>query len=166
MCQPISLNSDGKGNVFCFPWDLRLKIYKGELESYEPDSHTSIAYFYGFKGSAEDRLNKWEYDFSTGTLIVDQINTVDDWEIVKAFLDEVGPEYFYPQSEVSKVTQIIGDLHITGIPLVWESLTEVNGSVWATNCQFPVLTEVKGYVKITNCDIPARFKHGNQDTES
>ena len=101
MCRPISLDSDGKGNIYCFPWDLRKQIYAGELESYNPDSHTSIAHFYGFKGEAEDQLNKWEYDFATGTLVADQINVTDDREAVNAFLEEVGPDYFYPPDEVA-----------------------------------------------------------------
>ena len=157
MCQPISACSDGKGNIYAFSWEERKRIYEGDLvgKSYDCDSHTSIADFYGFKGEKEDRLNKWEFNFETGEIIADQVNTTNDLKEVLTWLKKVGPNYFYPPKEVAKVTTINGNLSLIDFPgLNWESLTEVKGHVRATNCQFPVLTEVKGDVRATNCQFP------------
>jgi hypothetical protein len=56
-----------------FDWPYRQKIIAGELK-YEADSHTSIADFYGYKGVAEDTLNKYEYNPLLARFKVDQIN--------------------------------------------------------------------------------------------
>ena len=55
MCDFFSLNSDGKGKIMYFDWALREKCLSKEL-NYEPDSHTSIADFFGYKGKKEDSL--------------------------------------------------------------------------------------------------------------
>jgi len=76
MCNFFSFNSDGK-EFYWFDWKLRKKVLAGKLD-YEPDSHTSIADYFGFKGKKEDSLNKYEYNPLTKEFRVDQINIKDD----------------------------------------------------------------------------------------
>ena len=76
MCDFFSFNFDGK-EFYWFDWELRKKVLAGKLD-YEPDSHTSIADYFGFKGEKEDKLNKYEYNPLTKKFRVDQINIKDD----------------------------------------------------------------------------------------
>jgi len=79
MCNFFSLLSDGKGNIFY----LDAKQRKDTKEKYDsPDSHTSIADYYGFKGLQEDEFNKWEYNPLTKILTLDHRNTEDDCVLV------------------------------------------------------------------------------------
>lgn len=78
MCKFFGLVSDGKGKPYYFDWNLRKKVLSGELETYNPDSHTSIAEYFGFKGRKEDKLNKYEYNPFTKKLSIEQINGKDD----------------------------------------------------------------------------------------
>ena len=82
MCQFFSFISDPDKPIperFMFmDWPTRKKILADKL-NYEADSHTSIADFYGYKGAAEDALNKYEYNPLLGRFTVDQINhEIDD----------------------------------------------------------------------------------------
>jgi hypothetical protein len=96
MCQFFSLVSDGKGKVFYFDWKLRQKCLSGELK-YEPDSHTSIADYYGYKADKEDKLNKYEYNFLTGNFAIDQLNTTDDSGKVKKICKKINSKKIVPQ---------------------------------------------------------------------
>jgi len=78
MCKFFSFDSDGKGNFYYFDWKLRKQILSGKLQDYEPDSHTSIADYFGFKAEKEDELNKYEYNPLTKDFVIDQINTTND----------------------------------------------------------------------------------------
>ncbi len=79
MCQFFSCISDGKGKMYYCNWKVRSKWLSGNLPNMQsPDSHTSIAEYYGFKGSAEDNLNKYEYNPLTKVFVRDQINTTND----------------------------------------------------------------------------------------
>jgi len=84
MCKFFSFVSDGNSNFMYFDWELRKKCMSGELK-YEPDSHTSIAEHFGFKGKREDGLNKYEYNPLTKKFVVDQLNAKnhDDKEAEK-----------------------------------------------------------------------------------
>ena len=82
MCKFFSGVSDGKGKFYYFDSKLRKKCLSGEL-TYVPDSHTSIADYYGFKGKAEDTLNKYEYNPLTKEFTIDQLNTTDDSKEIK-----------------------------------------------------------------------------------
>jgi hypothetical protein len=83
MCNFFSLVSDGSGRIYYFDWDIRKRILSKELNYESADSHTSIADYYGFKGSKEDELNKYEYNPFTKEFKTDQLNTTDDSESVK-----------------------------------------------------------------------------------
>lgn len=86
MCDFFSFVSDGNGKFMYFDWELRRKCLSDEL-SYDPDSHTSIADYYGYIGEKEDILNKYEYNPLTDKFKIDQINTVRDSEPAKAFVE-------------------------------------------------------------------------------
>ena len=77
MCEFFSFVSDPDKPIperfMCMDWTTRKKILAGTL-NYESDSHTAIADFYGYKGDAEDSLNKYEYNPLIGKFTVDQIN--------------------------------------------------------------------------------------------
>lgn len=92
MCNFFSCVSDGVGNIYYFDAAVRDKIIKGEL-NYETDSHSSIInhYFGGqsvtaqfHKGDKERGFNKYKYNPLTKKFTVDQMNTTDDSEMVKA----------------------------------------------------------------------------------
>ena len=84
MCNFFSLCSKGDDLPLYFDWALRQKCLSGEME-YEPDSHTSIADYFGFKGEAEDKLNKYEFNPFTKKFTIDQINTRDDSDAIERF---------------------------------------------------------------------------------
>ena len=89
MCKFFSLVSDGKGKPYYFDWELRKKVLSGEIKDYEPDSHTSIADYFGFKKEKEDKLNKYEYNPLTKYFTIDQINTEDDSAKIEKFCREL-----------------------------------------------------------------------------
>lgn len=77
MCNFFSLTSDGRGEIRYFDWAQRKRILDGELD-YDPDSHTSINDFFGYKGEMEDCRNRHEYNPITGVFTVDAIHGEDD----------------------------------------------------------------------------------------
>ena len=77
MCKFFSVTSDGRGEIRYFDWAQRKRILDGELD-YDPDSHTSINDFYGYKGEMEDCRNRYEYNPITGVFTVDAIHGKDD----------------------------------------------------------------------------------------
>ena len=77
MCKFFSVTSDGRGEIRYFDWAQRKRILDGELD-YNPDSHTSINDFYGYKGEMVDCRNRYEYNPITGVFTVDAIHGEDD----------------------------------------------------------------------------------------
>ena len=77
MCKFFSFVTNGRGKYMYFDWKNRKKIIKGKLD-YQPDSHSSIADFFRYKGGKEDALNKYEYNPLTKEFKVDQINAKRD----------------------------------------------------------------------------------------
>ena len=86
MCKFFSMCSDGNGNPIYFDWSLRKKILAKEIDVESPDSHTSIATYFGHKGKKEDKLNKYEYNPLTKVFTVDQINITDDKCLVERWV--------------------------------------------------------------------------------
>ena len=82
MCKFFSSVSDGKGKFMYFDSKLRKECLSGKL-NYNPDSHTSIADYFGYKGKREDVLNKYEYNPLTKVFEIDQLNSKDDSERIK-----------------------------------------------------------------------------------
>jgi hypothetical protein len=146
MCKFFSLLSDGQGNPLYFDWKIRSALLENNPKNYEPDSHTSIADYYGLKGSSEDRLNKYEYNPFTKVFTIDQLNTKDDSVIIKEFCSKldfktiVAPmiikKIINPFEEKRKVK--ISQSYITllrEVASVWDSIrasvgASVGNSVW------------------------------------
>lgn len=98
MCQFLSLVSDGQGRIMYFDWKLREKFLRGALGVESPDSHTSIASYFGFGGVKEDTLNKYEYNPLTGAFKIDQLNAAnDDREVVRKFCEKLDFREIVPQ---------------------------------------------------------------------
>ena len=102
MCQFFSFVSDGKTKYMYFDHELREKCLSSKL-NYDPDSHTSIADYYGYKGDKEDNLNKYEYNPLTGKFKVDQLNTVDDSKEAKKFVKSLDFKEIVPRLRVQKI---------------------------------------------------------------
>ena len=96
MCQFFSLVSAGDSKPLYFDAKIRKKILNKELK-YELDSHTSIADYYGYKGSKEDTLNKYEYNPITKLFQVDQLNTIDDSKEINKFCNELDFKLIVPE---------------------------------------------------------------------
>ena len=93
MCQFLSCISDGSGKVLYFtPEQVAGDMAKGNPQSYDWNSHTSIAHFNNILGDDEDKWNKWEYNPTTKILKKDTLNTTDDYaqviKVVKKFLKD------------------------------------------------------------------------------
>ena len=95
MCEFFSLVSDGNGKIMYFDWKLRQQILAKKLK-YEPDSHTSVADYFGYKAEKEDKLNKYEYNFLTKKFEIDQINTIDDSKAVEDFCRKLNSKKICP----------------------------------------------------------------------
>ncbi len=75
MCNFFSFRTDGAGKPYYLNAEQRKEMLaKGEL----PDSHTTIAHYYGFQGADEDMLNAYEYNPLTKAFEVDRMNNKDD----------------------------------------------------------------------------------------
>ncbi|MFA5025088.1 MAG: hypothetical protein WC503_01075 [Candidatus Shapirobacteria bacterium] len=156
MCEFFSFVSDPtKSKFLYFDWDLRQKVMfeDKDLKDYEPDSHTSIAHYFGYKAKEEDKLNKYEYDPLTKVFKIDQINGPDDsvkakaWvkaldfsQIVKPLIikpiihpfevkpPEIGPEILALLRKWDSVWVSVWDSVKAS---VWDSVgNSVQGSVW------------------------------------
>ena len=96
MCNFFSLVSNGNGRIMHFDWKLRQRCISKEIK-YEPDSHTSIADYFGYKAEKEDILNKYEYNPITKEFKTDQLNTFDDSKEVADFCTRLDFKTVIPQ---------------------------------------------------------------------
>ena len=148
MCRFFSCVSDGHGRVMYFDFGLRKKYLSKELDYY-PDSHTSIADYFGYTGSKEDALNKYEYNPLTKEFTVDQINTVDDSKSVRRFCEELDFRTIVPELILKPVIHPLRDVSgfadsealrlLKEWAIFWDSLGDnarsiikgyVRGSIW------------------------------------
>jgi hypothetical protein len=112
VCQFFSCVSDGRGTVYYFDWRERQKFLKGELKGVEsPDSHTSIADYYGFKADAEDRMNKYEYNPLTGKFAIDHMGSDDDSLQVKRMLETWNWKHVVKPLVVKPIINPLTDIH-------------------------------------------------------
>lgn len=109
MCNFFSFVSDGHGKVYYFDYTIRKQILSGKLD-YELESHTSIADYFGFKGEKEDILNKWEYNPLTGELICDQLNTLNDRELIKDFVNNLNINSIVPELIIKPIINPFTDI--------------------------------------------------------
>ena len=168
MCKLFSLVSDGNGKIMYFDWTLREKCLKKEF-SYEPDSHTSIADYFGYKGKDEDILNKYEYNPLTKEFKVDQLNTIDDSDKVKQFCLNLDFKTIVPQLIIKpivnplmlpKIEKVTGN----DIALLkqWDSVwASVWDSVWASVWD-SVWASVRAYIS-TYFDIKYNFDYSSSN---
>ena len=102
MCRFFSLTSDGRGEIRYFDWAQRKRILDGELD-YNPDSHTSINDFYGYKGEMEDCRNRYEYNPLTGVFTVDAIHGEDDSAEVERKVRALDFSLIVPQLVIKQI---------------------------------------------------------------
>ena len=143
MCNFFSLVSDGRSNIYYFDADERQRILHGDLKkkNYETDSHTSIADYCGFKGKKEDCLNKYEFNPMTRKFEIDQLNTIDDSEAVKAMCLKLDFKTIAPQLIIKKIVNPFTDIKMVKKPTTkdianlkkWASVrASVGDSVWGS----------------------------------
>ena len=136
MCQFFSVTSNGSGQIKYFDWELRKKCLSGELD-YNPDSHTSINDYFGFKGIREDKRNKYEYNPITGKFIVDKINGKNDRKSVEKKVRAIDFKTIIPQLNIHPIINpfeinptISIDIAIQRLKQ-WDSVgASVRASVW------------------------------------
>ena len=75
MCKFFSWRTGGDGEPMYLNAEQRIEAVAA---GNNPDSHTYIAEFYGFKGADEDMLNAYEYNPLTGEFTVDRMPNKDD----------------------------------------------------------------------------------------
>ena len=132
MCDFFSLVSDGKGKIMYFDWKLRKQCIDKKL-NYQPDSHTSIADYFGYRGAREDVLNKYEYNPITKVFKVDQLNTVDDTGEVEKFCKELDFKKVIPQLIIpEKIIHPFNDFDTIAITKKDLKLLKKWASVWAS----------------------------------
>ena len=131
MCNFFSCDSDGNGKVIYFGAEARKKILTGELE-YDPDSHTSIADYHGYKGLKEDTLNKYEYNPLTKEFTIDQLNTQDDSYAVKQFLQHLDFKTIVPELIIKPIINSLKIKRSKEVTVEEIDLLMKWASVWAS----------------------------------
>ena len=115
MCKFFSLVSDGKGKPFYFDAQIRKLIIEKKLNYESADSHTSIADYYGYKGEAEDTLNKYEYNVFSKFLTVDHMGTTDDSKLIKEFLQKLDFKTVVPELIIKPIINPLIDIKTTKV---------------------------------------------------
>lgn len=116
MCKFFSCTSDGKGNILYADWELRKRMLWGDLKNkgYNPDSHTSINDYFGFKGVEEDTRNKYEYNPISKIFVIDEINSIDDSDKVKRQIKALDFKKIIPQLNIKPIVDPFKDRKYTG----------------------------------------------------
>jgi hypothetical protein len=132
MCKFFSLVSNGDGKPLYFDAKLRKKVLKKEL-NYEPDSHTSIADYFGFKGEKEDKLNKYEYNPLTKQFQIDQKNNPkDDSKEIKRFCVNLDFKTIVPELVIKPIIHPFKDISTLEVTKEDLELLKKWASVWAS----------------------------------
>jgi hypothetical protein len=132
MCQFLSLVSNGDGKPLYFDAKLRKQIRKGKL-NYEPDSHTSIADYFGFKAEKEDKLNKYEYNPITKAFQIDQKNNpVDDSDKIRVFCENLDFKTVIPKLRLHPIVHPFKDFSVESVSKSDLALLKKWASVWAS----------------------------------
>jgi len=143
MCHFFSLVSNGDGKPLYFDARIRREIIRGKTKYVNPDSHTSIADYFGYKGEKEDKLNKYEYNPLTKVFTIDQKNNPkDDSDEIEAFCKSLDFKKVVPELILKPIIHPFKDiqtLKVTPEDLKllkkWASVsvkTSVRDSVWAS----------------------------------
>jgi len=132
MCEFFSCVSNGQGAIWYFDWELRKRCISGELD-YSPDSHTSIADYYGFGGEKEDHMNKYEFNPLTGYFDIEQLNGMDDSQLVEVKVRQLDFSKIVPQLVIKEIVDPFGlplrEVTPEMIKLL-ENWNSVRNSVW------------------------------------
>ena len=100
MCDFFSFRTDGAGKIYYLNAEQRKEVLaKGE----NPDSHTFIAHYYGFKGEDEDMLNAYEYNSLTKEFKIDRMNNKDDSVQARAFCENLDYKTVVPELIVKPI---------------------------------------------------------------
>ena len=157
MCEFFSIVSKGDGEPIYCDWNIRKQVLEGKIHMESPDSHTSIATHFGYKGEKEDSLNKYEYNPLTKVFTVDQINTTDDKCLIEEWVRKLDFKTIVPHlslgviknpletknKKVSKKDLQLLKEWVSVRDSVWDS---VGASMWAYNSSFFTLDQWK-YIK-------------------
>jgi hypothetical protein len=108
--------------------------------SYELDSHTSIADYYGYKAEKEDLMNKYEYNPLTKIFTIDKLNTTDDSAKIEKFCNGLNFKKIVPELILKPIIHPFNDIKTdkvtpADLKLVkqWASVGDsVGASVWAS----------------------------------
>ena len=152
MCNFFSFTTKGDGVPMYFNAKLRKQISEGK-SSYNPDSHTSINDYFGLKGSAEDKTNKYEFKLGNPLeFVIDQINTTDDSVQCRKWINK-----FIKSKEFNKILFSQEKVNLSGCDLKGITLpTSVGGSLYLSGCDLKGITlptSVGGYLDLSGCDL-------------
>jgi len=157
MCKFFSFTTKGDGIAMYMPLIERIKIFKKESNYEDYDSHTSINDFFGLKGALEDKTNKYEADFITGKVVIDQMNTTDDSGRVQKWFNK-----FRKTKEFTKISEY-ANLDLRSLQSLPENIKfpdTINGSLdlrslqsLPENIKFP--DTIKGYLYLSS--LPKSF---------
>ena len=88
MCKFFSLITEPESNkIYFFDNEIRNKLKISNPKSYNFDSHTSIADYFGIN---EDICNKYEYNPFNKKFVIDQINSgIDDSNKIEKFCQTI-----------------------------------------------------------------------------
>ena len=115
MCNFLSLVSNGDGKALYFDAKLRKQVRDKKI-SFEPDSHTSIADHFGYKGVKEDTLNKYEYNPLTKVFTVDQKNNyTDDSKEIESFCNSLDFKKVVPELIIKPIINPFKDIKTTKV---------------------------------------------------
>ena len=130
MCNFFSFTTKGDGIPMYFNAKNRKQIREGAL-SYEPDSHTSINDFFGLKGAAEDKTNKYEFKLGNPhEFVIDQLNTTDDSGQCRKWINK-----FIKSKEFNKILFSQETVYLSGCDLKGITLpTSVGGYLYLRGC--------------------------------
>ena len=127
-----------------FNANIRKKINKGKL-SYKSDSHTSINDYFGLKGAAEDKTNKYEFILGDPhEFVIDQLNTTDDsikcreWAIA-----------FIKTKAFTNILGTVDYLDLRGCDLKGVTLpTTVGGSLYLRGCDLKEIERLRNKYRV------------------
>lgn len=94
MCNLFSFRSDGAGKFYYLNAEQRKKVL---ANGDNPDSHTYIAEYYGFKGKDEDMLNAYEYNPITKEFLIDRMPNKDDSKLAKEWVEALDFKTIVPK---------------------------------------------------------------------
>jgi len=100
MCDFFSFRTDGAGNPYYLNAEQRKEVL---AKDENPDSHTFIAEYYGFKDEDEDMLNAYEHNPLTKELTIIRMNNKDDSVQARAFCEHLDYKTVVPELVIKPI---------------------------------------------------------------